>query len=707
MSASTQRADTKFSLSLDSYAERAQQATRIQDDIAKAERGEKVDLNQTAAKLYTLVEALEKDSIAIGKAKLTRKLQAAHQAHKEDLHGLTARTKTLFLKANSVPLWATPIFYKALVAGAVALGTLALAYNSGYIFSRISGGPQPQPPKTPNSPAPVPTPTPTPTPESPAPVPTPTPTPTPESPAPVPTPTPAPTPESPAPVPTPTPAPTPKSPAPVPTPTPAPTSKSPEPVPTPTPTPTPESPAPVPTPTPTPADVSLDLLFPLSVDATTKDVSKLGAAIIERLDFSSSQIDLDPIFKDVSKQLSNTRTDLLLNQAWDLWDRCLHLIPSTVAQQQTSLLGKAYVAHQIRINHCEPLAMNAVRDPIYKMFVPQIRKDFQDVVGLHGNKTLASNGTITPDESTIAEQIITASQEYDYAQVKTHWAVEKINFVESSIDRFGNLISKKGENSADWLGNFLCDQGFNDTGRFINQTGRSVSPTVGQWISQYPTTSPMFTLLVEGVNLLQTCFPRFRSLSGFTKRSLASLVIGYTPQLMIAGYNKIPNETRASIQQMATGVVNYGVAAGTSMKQMATGVVNYGVAAGTSMKQMATGVVNYGVAAGTSMKQMATGLETPILGAVLGCGSGVALRVGYVWRAAEAAGTQASNLVVRGNKSAKTFKKAKFTAYNQARSTALSTSVIIGGVLAYAFGGAVVGAVALPAVGLGYLYYAG
>ncbi len=278
--------------------------------------------------------------------------------------------------------------------------------------------------------------------------------------------------------------------------------------------------------------------------------------IIERLDFNSSQIDLDPIFKDVSEQLSNTRTDLLLNQAWDLWDRCLHLIPSTVAQLQTSL-GKAYVAHQIRINHCEPLAMNAVRDPIYKMFVPQIRKDFQDVVGLHGNKTLASNGTITPDESRIAERIITASQKYDYAQVKTHWAVEKINFVESSIDRFGNFISKKGEDSADWLGNSLCDRGFNDTGRFINQTGRSVSPTVGQWISQYPTTSPMFTLLVEGVNLLQTCFPRFRSLSGFTKRGIAYLFIGYTPQLMIAGYNKIPNETRASIQQKGADAFNY------------------------------------------------------------------------------------------------------------------------------------------------------
>ncbi len=256
MPASTQEAtNTKFTLTLDNYAERAQQAARIQDEISKAEQGEPVDLNQTAVKLDTLVEAANLDSIAIGNEPLTRKLQAAHQAHKEDLHGLTARTKTLFLKANSVPLWATPIFYKALVAGAVALGTLALAYNSGYIFSRISSGPQPQPPKTPKLPEPVPTPPSTLTPESPAPVPTPTP------------------------------APTSKSPEPVPTPMPMLTSKSPEPVPTPTPTPasastntTDQTPEP-PVPQPAKVDVSLDLLFPLSVDATTKDVSKLGAAI--------------------------------------------------------------------------------------------------------------------------------------------------------------------------------------------------------------------------------------------------------------------------------------------------------------------------------------------------------------------------------------------------------------------------------------------
>jgi hypothetical protein len=139
-----QKVNTKFSLSVESYAERAQQATLIQDNIAKAERGEKVDLNQTATKLHTLVEELKKDSIAIGKAPLTRTLQLAHQAHKKDLHGLTARINALSSKANSVPLWATPIFYKALIAGGIAAGTLALV-QYGYIFSGSSGGTQLQP----------------------------------------------------------------------------------------------------------------------------------------------------------------------------------------------------------------------------------------------------------------------------------------------------------------------------------------------------------------------------------------------------------------------------------------------------------------------------------------------------------------------------------------------------------------------------------
>ncbi len=141
MSSSIQKAIKGFALTPESYAERAQLAALIQADIAKAEGGERVDLNQTAAKLRILMEALNKDSIAIGKAELTRTLYRAHQAHKNDLEGLTARVNALFSKAKGIPLWVTPFFYTALTAGAFAV---ALGFKFGNFFSALTRGTQMQ-----------------------------------------------------------------------------------------------------------------------------------------------------------------------------------------------------------------------------------------------------------------------------------------------------------------------------------------------------------------------------------------------------------------------------------------------------------------------------------------------------------------------------------------------------------------------------------
>ncbi len=280
-------------------------------------------------------------------------------------------------------------------------------------------------------------------------------------------------------------------------------------------------------------------LFPVAEDAMEEDVASLGAAILKRVDFNSSKIDLNPIFKDVSEKLNNTKTDLLLKQAWDLFDRCVNLIPSTVKNLNISSLNKAYVAHKIRVDHCAPMAWNAVRDPFNKYAGLAIPKDsFAYVVGLHGNITLAQNGTINPVGSKISKQIIEASQKSD--QVKADWVVDGINFLEAPVDQFGNYVRTQGEFAADWISTFLCAQGSNDTCS-IHQTGIALSQLGGQFINQYPTSSPA----LAGLGLA-------------VKRSVGYPALGWSaPHLMagahkgvIAGYNMIPDGT-------GTAVVNY------------------------------------------------------------------------------------------------------------------------------------------------------
>src|SRR5271154_1431953 len=100
-------------LTIKSYQERAQQATRIQTDIARAERGEKVDLNQIEAKIKGLVEALNRDSITIGKTKITEQIHNAHTAHKRDLTALATRFNALSSSSGALHSWVKPPIYAA------------------------------------------------------------------------------------------------------------------------------------------------------------------------------------------------------------------------------------------------------------------------------------------------------------------------------------------------------------------------------------------------------------------------------------------------------------------------------------------------------------------------------------------------------------------------------------------------------------------
>lgn len=142
--------NAKFDLTIKSYAERAQLASQIHDECARAEKGEKIDLKQTVAKLESLVGALKQDSKAI--TKTTPQLRKTHLAHKNDVNALTARVNALSAKATnrSIPSWVKPNVTKALVIGGVAAGLLA-AYKYGMFSSPVTPPPKPPtPPLTPD-----------------------------------------------------------------------------------------------------------------------------------------------------------------------------------------------------------------------------------------------------------------------------------------------------------------------------------------------------------------------------------------------------------------------------------------------------------------------------------------------------------------------------------------------------------------------------
>jgi hypothetical protein len=132
--------NTTFIFTTKSYAERAQQANLIQDECARLERGEKVDLVQTAAKLRSLVQAWNQDRVAIGKS-ANRELRSAYQSHKDDLLGLTARVNALSSKGSSLSSWVRPIAYTAFTAAGITATYLAASKLDFFSFPT----PDPQP----------------------------------------------------------------------------------------------------------------------------------------------------------------------------------------------------------------------------------------------------------------------------------------------------------------------------------------------------------------------------------------------------------------------------------------------------------------------------------------------------------------------------------------------------------------------------------
>ena len=145
----------KPDLTVKSYAERSALVREIQSECSRAERGEQVDLKQTAQKLNGLVQRFNEDAKAINLGtKISLDVRQAYDLHKTDLSGLNARVNSLAAKTKSVPAWIKPVVYSALgVAGVAA--TAFVLYQAG-IFA--AGPVNPTPVPTPVNPTPVPTP---------------------------------------------------------------------------------------------------------------------------------------------------------------------------------------------------------------------------------------------------------------------------------------------------------------------------------------------------------------------------------------------------------------------------------------------------------------------------------------------------------------------------------------------------------------------
>jgi hypothetical protein len=108
----------------------------LQADCTRAEKGEKVDLEQTAEKLSSLVNQLNKEGKAIHATKLTPEVRKGYAQLKSDLTGLNARLKALSAKANNVPAWVKPVVYTALAI--VAVAATAFVVNKTDIFSLLT-----------------------------------------------------------------------------------------------------------------------------------------------------------------------------------------------------------------------------------------------------------------------------------------------------------------------------------------------------------------------------------------------------------------------------------------------------------------------------------------------------------------------------------------------------------------------------------------
>jgi hypothetical protein len=144
------KAMTTSNIKFNNYAERAQLATQIQEECDRAEKGEKIDLIQTAAKLQTLIVASNKD-IATGKS-MTPREERAQQAHQKDLTALTARVNALSSKASGIPTWVKPTLAALAITG---LALIVMTLNK--VGNPSSPTDPQQPPLNPQEPPAAPT----------------------------------------------------------------------------------------------------------------------------------------------------------------------------------------------------------------------------------------------------------------------------------------------------------------------------------------------------------------------------------------------------------------------------------------------------------------------------------------------------------------------------------------------------------------------
>ena len=139
----------KSDFSIQSYLERSGLVREIQTECARAERGEQVDLKQTAEKLSGLVQKLNGDIRAINLApKMSLNVRQAYDLHRAELKGLTARVNSLAAKTNGMPAWVKPVVSTAFGLAGVA-ATAFILYKSG-VFSSLTP-PDPTPASSPIS----------------------------------------------------------------------------------------------------------------------------------------------------------------------------------------------------------------------------------------------------------------------------------------------------------------------------------------------------------------------------------------------------------------------------------------------------------------------------------------------------------------------------------------------------------------------------
>ena len=139
-------------LPLNIYIDRSREIRDIKAMCERAEKGEKIDLNQAAEKLSTILKQFHDGAKAINrKAKINTEVRKAYDLHKIDLDRLNARVQNLLAKTNNMPLWIKPAVYTALtIAGIAALAFIGLNFSTAIPPSPIPPSPIPPSPIPPS-----------------------------------------------------------------------------------------------------------------------------------------------------------------------------------------------------------------------------------------------------------------------------------------------------------------------------------------------------------------------------------------------------------------------------------------------------------------------------------------------------------------------------------------------------------------------------